>query len=424
MWQKMIGKSWKMKHMSNSSLKWAETILSLLFAIDAILFLGPFYMWPDFKYSIIFIFAYRIIQIMIIPLSIMYLLKKYISKKNIILSFGVGIILCYFEFYQYNFTGIGMGALIKILDIIFFVLVEDNLKRKSFILFRNILAVLLIPGIIIFCFNLININIPYSILEPWETMKAEEGGFYRNYIFAVVLDSPYYAGSSVRRMCGIFNEPGVVGTLAALMLMGTSIFDKRKVEKKVRIIYLLSGICSLSIAFFVLVTLYVGGLFFKKRTGIFILLSILSILLMAGLYISIPEGHFLNKYFFDRIIITSEGISGNNRAGDKFSEEYGYYLDTGNIIFGEGQGRSYDSDVAGSSSYKMLIWDYGFIWFIFSIGWIILAMLLTVPVKNRNFIGCLLFLLSIYQRPHVFNIAYIIILLGGVLYNNGKRYED
>ena len=284
------------------------------------------------------------------------------------------------DFYKFESWGISFGEIIKISCISFFILLEVEDKKNIFRIFSCIFAICLIPAIVIFLCNLMEINIPYSVLDSWESEKQNIGAFYRNYGVAVVLDSPLYFGSSMRRLCGLFNEPGVVGTISSLILIGRKAHCIREL-KIVDYILLLGGICSFSLAFFFLY----GGYFvlrnFLYKTNECLLTLSLLLLFFLMLWSFLPNNHFMRKYFFDRIEISREGLSGDNRMGSSYSREYALFLERGDIIWGEGKGRSYDDDVAGSSSYTMLIWDYGFLGFSLIMMWLMIGLLL---VSDRS----------------------------------------
>ena len=82
------------------------------------------------------------------------------------------------------------------------------------------------------------------------------------------------ANVPVYRFMGPFDEPGVLGTISALLLSA----DKLNLNKNSNKIIFFSGLISLSLAFYVLISLYfilAMVLKLNKRNILFIILAIL-----------------------------------------------------------------------------------------------------------------------------------------------------
>lgn len=396
-----------------------ESILNIiycnLFAWFAFFNLGPYILWETFQKHSFFLVIYRLIQIGIVLIGGLTIFCTDIKKNDIFFACVSVPLVLFYEMHVYGDMSFALGDAIKAGIVFLFLLSNNKIKKKSFICFLNIFTLVLLPGIFVFFMNAININIPYTVLQPYEPAKIATGAIYKNYIFSIVLDSPLYSGYSIRRMCGLFNEPGVVGTICALLLIGNKVSPERTLKSKRNLLLILEGICSVSMAFFVLL----GGYFLcicvikniKKSLLFFVIIPVaISLMIIVS-----TKSEFLNSQIINRFKIVDGRLAGNNRTSSIFEEEFGEFINHGNIIWGDGKGRSYSNGLEGSSSYKMLIMDYGFCGFWMLLFWILYGMILIGDKKIETVLGVFFFLLSIYQRPYVVNITFIVILFGGIM---------
>ena len=114
-----------------------------------------------------------------------------------------------------------------------------------------------------------------------------------------------------------------------------------------------------------------------------------------------------------------QGLVGDNRTNERFDAIYSSIYDDPTALFigyGMGEiGAIQRNLLLDGSSYKCLIYDYGYIGFGLFIIWIFYAVNIFKGQKNNLNIFILLFMyiINIYQRPTMFYPAYLIILIGG-----------
>ena len=289
--------------------------------------------------------------------------------------------------------------------IIIFLILKDIDKKKIYNIFSWIFVLSLVPSIIIFICILLGIDLDWTRMDPIYTGKLATGFYYKQYFGAIFLGKDY---STIFRMCGMYDEPGVVGTISALLLVGDNFNLKRNLKN---ILLLIAGILSLSLAFIVIIVLYIllKKRFYKKA---FIFLIIMFIALNN---IS-TENELIKRYIIDRLAIEDNWIVGSKRTTSSFDYGFQKFIQEGSVthlIFGMGNNAHIENRMLGGSSYKNIIYNYGFFGFGFLIIWLILFSLSIIKSKE-GIILLILFILSIYQRPLIFTLYYMIILFGGL----------
>ena len=134
---------------------------------------------------------------------------------------------------------------------------------------------------------------------------------------------------------------------------------------------------------------------------------------------NISTGNETIDLFLRRIQFSNGKLIGDNRSN---SIADSLLKDTINNrpIWGFGEGYT-SSKTTGILTYKSYIINYGVVGFILMYGSLFLSAIYTYWKKNLEIIIYpLIFFISIYQRPNIFNLPYIILLFGGLayIYNN------
>lgn len=228
---------------------------------------------------------------------------------------------------------IGIKAIVADLCFIFplWVLLSDK-KNSDDVLRKivNLMAIILIPGIVIHIFLFYGVNFPgIPIIHP-----GSVGYIFTNYGF-VLKGVSYYEADGLRFQ-SIFLEPGFLGTLMSFLLYSIR-FDMKKY--RMGWILLLSLALSLSLAGYVLC--FLGYIFSqwsrKKKLSKLILAGILLVCLFyAGKEYNNGK-NILNEKILERFEIDQEkGIKGNNRVGDGADFYFERSLRDGTFILGLG----------------------------------------------------------------------------------------
>lgn len=286
-----------------------------------------------------------------------------------------------------------------------------ELKRKTFIYFRKVFIVVCTIGIV--CYVLYLIKIPFF----WSEVPYYWGGENMKYInFGV---SFLYENNGVLRLCGICNEPGVLGTFAALILCA----DKVRRKSKGNLIMFVAGLLTFSLAFVFIMAIYILGMLLvriyrekdKKRKALELSAVVVAILLWIFALPNINTGVKVIDYTFHRFTISSTGLSGDNRTTKKFDALFNEAFSQ-KLLFGHGKGYVSSLGLEQNLSYKVYILEYGVIGCL--LMWAPLAIVSLYGRKKTLplVLFVVVFFASIYQRPSIITPAYAVILLGGVEY--------
>lgn len=271
-------------------------------------------------------------------------------------------------------------------------LFDKNLKSRVFIYFRYLLVISSACGIIAYFIYLVGIPFPYTVVRYY-AIETQSQANYINY-FNIVL---YRGSTGVLRLCGPFNEPGLLGTFCALFIAS----DNMRITKIGNLIIFIAGALSFSLAFWVLISIY------------YVLINVnnwkllLSVFIFAFLYFIISEMQIDNEtwnYFINRIFHNID----NSRTTKKFDLLFSNFLKSNRKWFGLGVGLQ----VVGVQSIKMSVYSYGIIGTFFYILFFFYA---GVKQTRKHLPYIIVFLLSMIQRPRLFSPGYFILLFGGLL---------
>lgn len=268
----------------------------------------------------------------------------------------------------------------------------------------------MIPSIMVFVLILSGLGdlLPSTVLDPIEASKDHD---YIHYPFLVMPN--HLTNIDYFRFMSFYDEPGVVGTISGLLLLSRGV----KIRDWLTYPVLISGLISLSLAFYIMLVVYIlliSGL----KTKFFITLVLFGIILLSYNYIE----EYLNLYIFERLDFSNGKLSGNNRTSDSYDYFFSNFIRNDNNFF-FGYGNNYAKSVNyGGASYKDIIVDNGILFFIAYI----LSFLAFARTKLNNkalFIYIITFVCVFYQRPFIHTFVYLILLvlpIFGIKYNNSK----
>ncbi|WP_227658377.1 hypothetical protein [Hafnia alvei] len=397
------------------STKISEKISSWVFALLGILSLWPFFSW---KWPVIPV-ALIILTYCTYAFSLLFLYRKNISISGIFVFMVLFFIFIIFTlspggrppwFNYYSF----FSLLILLLPI-------DKLFDVA-TKFRKLFAISLIPGIIVYFLLLAGFNLPYTVLEAHNELKESLGIFYRDYGVTLSLSHLILeiGNSTLIRFSGIYDEPGLLGTIVALFLLA----DKFNMKSKINIIFLISGVISISLVFYIFII--VGFLLQsdKKIVG-FLVLALLGV----GIYNTPLYDNYLSKRFATS---SSNEIVADNRESDCFKLEYNKFAssDIETQLFGEGN-NAHLMTMCDVSSYKMYIYDYGYIGVLIIVAALIIQYfypllyngnIIEYIKKSLFFVFC--FFISYYQRPVLFNYAFCLIFFYSISFFYIHKYKN
>jgi len=301
-----------------------------------------------------------------------------------------------------------------------FVMLPEKQQNISYEMYRTLFAATLIIPLITYVAVHIGIKVPYEILESYEQIKIAHGYFYKKFLFAIQMSSVANLSTPDLRFFGIYDEGGRVGTICALMLCAERLQVKKDWKN---FIFIVAGVLSFSMAFYLLLFIYYCCRCLEKgetkRILALILVGIVGVVLLNYDF-GIPE---IQK-FQSRFAITKSGLGGNNRESAEYKKvlvDFYNKSDLYHLLFGNGIGAIgaiQDAKEIDGSSYRSLIYDYGFVGFGLSVLWIVLYALFTAKKHkeeaNQAYTLAIIYLANMYQRPSLFYISYLIIFIGGL----------
>ena len=352
-----------------------------------------------------------------------------VKEKNVVslsLIFSSMLIVIMFA-YQVGFSGVVSGTmqpfnvfmLCKYFGIMLFCYCDNYTLKNAFDLTKKIFAISLIPAIGIFAIKQLGVDIPHSVIKADAGKELTGQSYYLYYGVCTMLSN---FGGLLNRLCGVYNEPGFVGTLGALFLVA----DKINLKKWDNIVILIALMFTFSLAFVLLLS--VAFLLYKlyqlkdSRKSFGAIVMLLTFVMAYFVFMEIPfkEGSDLQS-LQARLEITEDGLAGDNRiaSSEAAVKEYERFLESGtiNTLFGHGKStiKEYGVDIwQNVCSYKEFIYYFGFIGIFLMVAFFICVVLTKYSqVKGEqkwNIIVLLtVFIVSIYQRYSVTHFYYIMI---------------
>lgn len=359
-----------------------SNIVAVTFALRAVTFV-----WLAFAssvYSPLYANLQFFIRIVTIPLGFLYVCQRKSTSTRCLYALAP-LVMYWIMLVIHTYGGYEGSYLHELVSIGCFLLMDKDEKVKIFRCFYWIVQACNIIAIIIWVACFLNIPIGFSMV-PFYNDGVETSVYTKWFIFAVQGDRKY----ALLRLCGIFNEPGALGTVCALMF--SAIYSNSKKWEKTLLIVTI--VLSFSVAGYILLLVYLA-MYYGQKSWKYALLAIVPIVLLL-LIPYIDWGSDILNAYAQRFSIVGGSFVGDNRIKVGFAKEYEELKAGSDIFFGKGA--TYTA-VGGTASYKNFIMQFGVVGFVLYFGlWIIAA--LKVGRGNRMVMLLLaVFLLSIYQRP-------------------------
>lgn len=318
----------------------------------------------------------------------------YFFIRNFHVASGVGI----------SFSGFLMLLLMIVMS---FFNTEEMITLVKW--FRKYMVIMSVVGIIISLDFLIGFGLPHELVEYY---GMNSSAYYENYHFSYL-----FVQDDGIRLCGLFNEPGYMGTVAALLL----ILERFNFKKIGNIFILIAGGFTLSLAFFVLLF---AGLFIKSFSSRRTRYSLIATVVIAIVGVAFfDKEHIVSDYIKEQTTYDKQSntIGGHSREDSSFlkvKKEFDMY---GPKLIGYGTGYCQQHGVYKTSSLRMSFVEWGYLGTFLIYGLLLLGGYATARKDKNAILFLMCFALSILQRPNVFSIVYFLILFGGIYY---IRYYD
>lgn len=400
-----------------------DDTVSFFYVLFAIWSLNPYFTWKTYLNGV---FGYigsipmrSMFALLSCIMGIYYIFRTHkkgkMSKMGIIVMADALILLeiC---------GGVGSDmfntAWISYIAIAILLFLPTKVQKRTFELFMTLFTVTLIPSLLFYLLDLVGLHLPYSILPSYESIKASAGIYYKHRFLSAQLINPM---AIINRFNGIYFEAGILGTVTA-MLLGIRKYDfigKGKWREK---ILLVSGISSMSIAFILLTLLYfiAKNLQIKKLKNVTILVGIMAAYII---FTTVPLQNPVLTNIQKRITIVDYSLQGDNRTSkgyDRIMEDF-YLAPIQTRILGYGKdsfGKIQADRQVDGSSYKSIIYDYGYLGIMLYISWFVVYAVEAnrkLKILMSSLLPIVLMqLANIYQNPAVFPIYFVLIFSGGI----------
>ena len=375
-----------------------DVILALLLVI-VVFFFGHASNHGDnalFSSGTLFLLRNFILVVLVLSYFLIIAFNK-ISFSIIIIVPIIYLLLFTLNVYQDSSSSFDVIQFLKMLPIF---LVTSKIRKKVLNYYRYLLIAMAFFGILAFALHYITPSSFCRVVDYY----GRSGGAYLDYGYAFL----YQDNSFLVRLCGLFNEPGYFGTISALILC----WQKFNFKKLGNTIIFIAGIMTFSVAFFVIIFIYLAVISFKKPA-----LFISMILAVAFFLFALPNidfGNAIINSFVSRIYFIDGSIAGDNRSNQFIDAALKGAL-ASNPLFGYGVGYSSFAFSAYSiSTYKTYIIDNGLVGFFLLYGSIAFSLFKRFKFDICSIAFLLSFFASVYQRPGIFNPLYMLIVFAGM----------
>lgn len=422
--------------------------LVLSLALTALVSLNPYFMWNNQK-------TYYAVASLLLAVCFLGSYRLFSpSRFQLLLSAAFSLFLIYLSLLP-KVAGAPTRWFFLIPFVIAFLTLNQDDRRKAFDKFYWIFALSLIPGMLVWLWMIAGLPIEMTQL----TLAGHAGeGSPRNYIgvpgaIAVSLSGVILPNGGVMfRLCAIYDEPGTVGTIAALCLAVTR-FRLREMRAA---IVLIAGIMSFSLAFAVLSGLGVIGMAIAEKRFKLASTALVAIIIGAG---ALSEATFdlptTREPAVTVVVPPSEGVSNEHYDPTKSPKPLSMWVGTRlrsmrldgraepemrlllekyansplrTILFGIASNASVVYGHESAVWYSVLT-DYGLVGFV----WLFLLYFAPVVLLWRAgrldapvVAFCTLYLMSFYQRPVIWLPAQMLVYYAGIYWSAapGVRKKD
>jgi len=285
----------------------------------------------------------------------------------------------------------------------------------------QIMTILNFMAIPIFFGVVLNLGLPYSPIR-----LADRDVVCRNYFnLAVITEDTIIQTDhfTFARLNGLFEEPGMLGTIMAFLLMADLALGPGHRMRKA--ILLILGLLSCSLTFYLSLLFILMGTMLRSsggsRWGFWAIILLIGAAISA--FLTLPDAEYgVNKLIGARLaaMYAGDGSSGSSSTwdtgGKAFGQEFDDYMrsaTTSELVFGNGPTPANNDGMYPEwSTYRATVYEYGILGcalgVLFPLYWLIVR-----PLQARQFAMTLMLIpafLSLYHRPELFSPYY------GVLY--------
>ena len=287
------------------------------------------------------------------------------------------------------YGGANLNFFISILPATFLPFARLDFSKTVFHYLLSLFAIVFSISLLFWLGAIFGIVHPMSTIPPFNPLKDE---IY--YVFPLLVSTEPVP----LRFCGPFDEPGVVGTISAMMLC----IEKFSLKDWKSIVLLVAGLCSLSFFFYVIIAIYFIVLYsfqkqYRSRAVGVILLVLVGVLAVRNVPV-------LNETLGARFEWDADkgSFAGDNRINMDVVEMYATG-GGGSLWFGINDKEGFQEAVQGSSSIINVVMINGLAFLLMYLAFFVFYGI-HYKTSNMSFLLYLLVLLAtLYQRPNIFD---------------------
>lgn len=356
---------------------------ALLAAIILFLFFGPYFFWWGLKTDYVAIF----LKFVLFILFALNLEIKSNGRMSLFCLF-LGLLI---------FIPISRGQ--NLFAVIYYTMLctvpfgNRQFSDKVFDYFLSIYAVFMTISSFVYLLFLIHLAPQIGVLESLNELKMHN---YLVYPLMVVPNET--SGFIVTRFCGLFDEPGVVGTLSAFLL----VIGKFNLKDKRLFSVLITGILSFSFFFYIIAFIYYFiyriSISVNKRTSFFLILTMIVVCIVTY-NIDFFYDAIWSRFMWDE---SRGSIVGDNRINQASKDFFASIVGTGEFYFGVTDYEYFSDLSSGGFSIIMPMVQFGVlavaVYFIIFIryAWNYKQSIIPFGLFVFVFVG------TLYQRPSLF----------------------
>ena len=371
-------------------IKNSNDITYFIGGILLLLTLRPFFTWSlSGSYAqIVFLF----------PLAILFWRNYRMNRLNVLYLYFFVITLLLASISQ-NRNLIGFFFMIILAAVPFG---SKRFMVNVFDRYKTLYSIIIGISILVWLLLFFGIPVPGKIIAPLNAVKTY------NYIAYPFLVIPNYLGAGLDvyfqslRFCGPFDEPGVVGTIAGLMLY----IDNFNLKDKRNIFILISGLLSLSLFFYILSAIFLVYFLFSRNVKVvykFFISSLMALLIVFSMQNTMTRLLIWDRLEYDK---TQGMISGDNRADSSLKSYFNSIQGTSQYWWGVDNKRQL-ANFSDSAGYRNAILSNGAVVCIMYLLFFVLYALNRIKSIWYILIFITLLLATLYQRPGLFSVNYI-----------------
>ena len=363
-----------------------KKLSAFIVAVIIFLFLDPYFMWSYYSTTPL----YTVLGFCLLLLFIPNVDIKTKGRGSLFILFAL-LLLLSILYERLNVLG-ALGTLC----LLFLPFAKERFAKTTYDYFLTIYSIVIGISGIIWILSIVGVVQSTGVIPPLNELKSH------NYIVYPLLVRPNSI-VLLERFCGPFDEPGVIGTISALVLT----IGKFNLKDKRYLTVFITSILTMSFFYYVIVAVYYSiytlTISKNKKIGIFVIILV-SLLVILSLNDDLLKEVLWSRFVWDE---DSGSFAGDNRYTDNTKYLLESVLGTSTFFFGMGKTNDFIKATAGDASLLNTIVLYGLLFVILymylfaAYGWRYKKKKITYLLYLFVFVAC------IYQRPFFFQTEFL-----------------